>query len=156
MPHHVCPGAFICTRYWYSDQFAHTYEYSPIFLEFSTPELLEPIARTRLRRLVNVETTTTTLAIIRIYVPDRYVPPVCVFFFTSCIPDVHAFLARLPSAMETQRDRPVVSGEEQSERVERMGGGHVRHDPSGGTFPTPQVRSTSTSTAGCTGQDVVY
>lgn len=60
------------------------------------------------------------------------------------------FPLRLPPAVETQRDRSLVSGEEQSERVERVGGGDVRHDPSGGAAPAPQVRSASTAVRGST------
>ena len=61
---------------------------------------------------------------------------VLVPFFSAFHILSHAFLP----AVETQRDRPVVSGEEQSERVERVGGGDVRHDPSRGDAPAPQVR----------------
>ena len=56
-------------------------------------------------------------------------------FFSPSTPSVRC--------LNPQCDRPLVSCEEQSERVERMGGGHVRHDSRRGAAPAPQVTSPS-------------
>lgn len=51
--------------------------------------------------------------------------------------DIICFHLSLP----LQRNRPVVIGEEQGQRVGRLGGGHVRHDSRGGAASASQVRS---------------